>query len=238
MSSPETTNATAETNAAQTTDETTVDQTAENEQPEQTQESQGTVEKQPEIVVGSVVQGTTASLGAAADAEVVKKTLEQKPVMQQQDVSKFQKRLNDVKQSGSALAKTIVSTLESYVSTMAPGKINEENVIHRNQLQLWSVIKNTLENEEDFENNWKLLVSFFREYQKGALGGSAPFRGLDNIKSISKEQNQAFMNVLNLLIISGGLTNKKDVVKYTNLDKTISSIFKETVRQRIVNYYV
>jgi hypothetical protein len=191
-----------------------------------------------EIVVGSVVKGTTSNLGQAATPAQTKAIIAQKPVAQPQDVSKFDKKINEVKASGSPVEKSIVSTLETYVVTMAPGKLNEDSTIHRLQIQLWGIIKNTLETEENFDNNWKLLVSYFRQYRDGALGGSSPFRGLDNIKGISSEQNQAFMNVLNLLIVTAGLTNKKDVSKHTRLDKSITSIFKESVRQRVINYYV
>lgn len=191
-----------------------------------------------EIVVGSVVSGTTSNLGQAATPAETKVIIAQKPVAQPQDVSKFDKKINEVKAKGSALEKSIVSTLDTYVATMAPGKINEDSTVHRLQMQLWNVIKNTLETEENFENNWKLLISYFREYRDGALGGSSPYRGLDNIKGISSEQNQAFMNVLNLLLVTAGLTNKKDVSKHTRLDKSITSIFKESVRQRVINYYV
>lgn len=206
------------------------------EQPAQTEQQPETQTNQ--IVVGSVVPGTTSVLGAAAPAEKVREIISQKPVAQPQDVSKFEKKLNEVKADGTALEKMIVTTLEAYVKTMAPGVINEEQVIHRAQMQLWNVLKNTLEAEENFDNNWKLVISFFRQYRDGALGGSSPFRGLDSIKGISAEQNQAFMNVINLLIVTAGLTNKKDVSKHTRLDKSIHSIFKESVRQRVINYYV
>lgn len=199
-----------------------------------TQESK----EEPKIVVGSLVGGTSAPLGNAVTEEKAKEIIEQKPVAAQPVLSKFQKKIEEIKQSGSAIEKSIVTTLESYVKTLAPGVLNEETIIHRNQLQLWNIIKGTLENEEEFDNNWKLLIMFFREYREGALGGSYPFRGLDNIKGISAEQIKAFMNVLNLLTISAGLNNKKDVSKFTRLDKSIHSIFKESVRQRVINYYV
>lgn len=207
-------------------------------QSETVTEQPAAISSEPTIVVGSVVAGTSSALGNKVDEQKTKEIISQKPIAQPQDVSKFEKRVNEIKAKGNTLQKLIVNVFEKYVVDMAPGKPVEEKNLHRSQMQLWNVLKNTLENEDGFEDNWKLVISFFREYKDGALGKSYPYRGLDNITVISAEQNQALMNLLNLLTISGGIVDKKSVQKYVRLDKAIHRIFSEEVRQRVVNYYV
>lgn len=195
-------------------------------------------EKVEPVVSGSIVSNVTSALGKSAPKEMAQKIASQKTVAPKQTASKFEQKIADFLNNGTTFQKMFVATLQRYVEEMKPGRVFEDPMqAFKHQRSLWDTVKNIVLTEENFIENWKMLVMFFRNNRDGALGDKYPFRFMENTPNMNTEERQAFLNLMTLLTVSGGLNNPKDVAKSVSLDRVIHRILGQEARQRVVNYY-
>ena len=139
----------------------------------------------------------------------------------------------------------IVSTLDEYVTKMAPNVMIVDNKGAEMQMRLWRLLKNLInqpQSQVDFKESWNLIIAYFKEY--GGDRGVLSMRYVNRFFhawSGSELESFAFQGVIGLLQISADPDpqSRQRQMGLINLDQMFAKadIFNEEGRQRIFAFY-
>lgn len=184
---------------------------------------------------GVLVGKTSDKLGTQASQQVQnnisKESTASRPVL-----NSFQDSLDQLLKTGSMKEKSVIVSMRSYIQKMAPGLPVETKDGVFLQQGLWKLIQTISNSDDDFDQSFKLLISFFREYKDTVLSERYIFRFVESM-TIGSENIRAFQSTINIIMIAATTINKKDVKKQVDLNRALSSGLTEEARQRIISYF-
>lgn len=212
--------------------ETVQDTASTNEQATSAPETQAAVQEQsnPEPEQAPVVQ-TPAPAPAVAPA--VAPVVEAAPA---KTLSKLERMVQKAMTTGTPTEKQLISFFNNYIDVMAPGKPMDSKKGAGHQQTLWRGILTALNDDENFDKSFPLMIEFVKEHRKGVFSDSYAFRFTEQM-TLSKEQLAAFNSFIVTLQIAAGLVNKKDMSKQVDLNKLMTPVYKEATRQRLIAYF-
>jgi hypothetical protein len=199
-------------------------------------------EKQPEVTEekSNTQEADTSIVGTVA-------TREEKPVdtttvvtteETEQDKSEVAKVIEGLKENGSKTEKTLIRSLEAYITAMAPGKPNDGDSGARHQYGLWQTIRSIAQSspDEDFKRLWGILLAFVEEHKEGAFADRYLFRFAESWRH-DKSELDGFQRVLQLIKLTSNPAERAKGLRQVDLTRTLESGFTEQARSRIVQYY-
>lgn len=190
-----------------------------------------------QVKLGTVVQSAAAPLGKSVAPAAAKKILSQPSKSVAPVLSAWDQRLNDLLTKGTVFQQSMVGVLKRYNEEMHPNKPVDIATARTQQRALYNIIVKVIDTDENFQDNWRTVVGFFREYKKSTYGDKYVNRFMDLLNNFRGEERQVFQNLLALLSITAGLNNHKQVTKYYMLDKGLVNPLKPASIQRVINYY-
>jgi hypothetical protein len=187
------------------------------------------------ISTGVLVGKTTDRLGTEASQQVqnniAKETTAGRPVL-----NTFQDLTDQLLKTGSMKEKTVIVSMRSYIQKMAPGlPLDIKDGVFLQQ-GLWKLIQTISNTDDDFDQSFKILIDFFREYKGTTLSERYIFRFVENM-TMGSENIRAFQSVINIIMIAATTINKRDVKKQVDLNRALNSGLTEEARQRIISYF-
>jgi hypothetical protein len=184
------------------------------------------VEAVPELAPAPVA----TSVKAKAKVQVV-----EKPAT---TPTNFTDMVAQIKKSGTIAQKTLVASIEAYMTNMAPGKPVSNDDGAKFQYQLWKTIHNLAHNAPlpEFRSLWNLLLAYVHNHKQGVFADRYLFRFSEYwIQSI--EELNGFQRILNLINLTCDPGTRVLGLRQVNLDATLSEAFTEDARQRILSFY-
>lgn len=188
-----------------------------------------------ENTTGVLVNKASDKLGTQAPQQVqnniAKESTAARPVL-----NTFQDMLDQLLKTGSMKEKSVIVSMRSYLDKMAPGlPVDTKDGVFLQQ-GLWKLIQTISNTDDDFDQSFKLLISFFREYKNTTLSDRYIFRFVESM-TIGSESIRAFQSTISIIMIAATTINKKDVKKQVDLNRALSSGLTEEARQRIISYF-
>lgn len=143
-----------------------------------------------------------------------------------------------IKDSGTTIEKSLLVSLETYVSDMAPRKPVDIKTGARHQYSLWRVIRTALETvpAEDFKKCWNLILAFFKEYEDASFHDRYVFRFADQWVQSDKEL-LAFQSILNMIKLTADPATRAANLKKVDMKRTLEIVFSDVARQRVQSFY-
>lgn len=184
---------------------------------------------------GVLVGKTTDKLGTQATQQVqnniAKESTAARPVL-----NTFQDLTDQLLKTGSMKEKSVIVSMRSYLQKMAPGlPVDTKDGVFLQQ-GLWKLIQTISNTDDDFDQSFRLLIGFFKEYKDTTLSERYIFRFVENM-TMGSENIRAFQSVINIIMIAATTINKRDVKKQVDLNRAMSSALTEEARQRIISYF-
>lgn len=174
-------------------------------------------------------------------------TKENRPKTDEEQV--FDTLIDITIEEGSDLAVELVEFMQRYVVEMdvevAPpsGKSDEKNlrrneIFAKRQLRFFRTILAVVEKSdpEDFVKTWIVLIAFFRRYKNGALSVRKVFRFAEYWTE-NKDELIAYQRIVNLLLLSTDVEQRRNVSKNVDILKTTEFCFTDAGRSNIALYY-
>ena len=190
-----------------------------------------------EIKLGTVVQSTSAPLGKAVAPEETKKILAQPSKAVAPVLDAFEQKVQKFLTQGDIVQQTLVGVLNRYNEEMSPHRAVDVPTARTQQKALWNIIVKVMDTDENFSENWRMIIAYFKRYRQGTFGDKSVNRFMDLLTNFNIEERQTFMNILALLSLTAGLNNPKMVHKYYVLDRGLTRPIKPQSRQRVINFY-
>lgn len=148
----------------------------------------------------------------------------------------FAEKIADLKVNGSEREKALITYLEAYTTKMAPGVPLTIKESVANQQSLWRALFNLIQNEDNFNEGFNLVLSYFREFKDAAFHEKYVFRDSEHF-TIGADQIFTFLALLNLLKIAAGSNSHKLVLKQVDMNRTLTAVYSDEGRQRVLNYF-
>lgn len=175
---------------------------------EVTQSAPVVVETSKEVVVKSVTETSSASLGEF---------------------------VTDAKNNGTQQLKGFLSSLETYCSKMAPGVPMPGDTGARNQYNLWQSLNSISKLPyTEFKKSWNLFLSFVNSDK--AFDNKYLFR-FSEFWLWSHDELDAFQRLLNIAKLTCDPAKRSHGLKEVSLDRSLEKFFTEESRQNIINFY-
>lgn len=188
-----------------------------------------------ENTTGVLVGKTSDKLGVQASQQVQnnisKESTASRPVL-----NNFQDQLDQLLKTGSMKEKSVIVSMRGYIQKMAPGLPVETKDGVFLQQGLWKLIQTVSNTDDDFDQSFRLLISFFKEYKDSVLSERYIFRFVESM-TMGSENIRAFQSTINIIMIAATTINKRDVKKQVDLNRALSSGLTEEARQRIISYF-
>lgn len=186
---------------------------------------------------------TTAPVTKTTPEPVKAETIKAKPKVQVVEKPAAQPtNLSDIvaqiKKSGTIAQKSLVTSIEAYMTNMAPGKPVKTDDGAKYQYQLWKTIQNLAHNApvEEFKSLWNLLLMFVNQHKQGVFHDRYLFRFSEYwVHSI--EELNGFQRILNLINLTCDPATRALGLRQINMDATLTDGFTDEARQRILSFY-
>ena len=186
---------------------------------------------------GALVSKASSALGAAVNKETAQRILAQPSKLVAPTLSKFEQKVQAFLNSGNNTQINLIGVLKRYQEEMHPNKTPDLSIVRIQQKALWNTINTVINTEDNFRDNWRMLVSYFRNNRDGAFGDKYVNRFMDMLNNFNNEEKQAFLNMLALISVACTVDDVKKVQKFIVLDKALVRPIKAEARQRIINFY-
>lgn len=188
--------------------------------------------------VDAVVQDTAAP---AADTAVADTTTVQADTtvetIAQPALSAIDQLIADVNATGSTDQIAIVTALADYVAMMRPGLPQDFNEGARRQVQLWSVLKNNIENVSmDFKDRWDTILAFFAKDESGCFTHQYIYRFAEYIH-LDPVSSEAFFNILDLIMLTANPAGRAAGLKQVDLSRSTGVGITPEGKRNLVMYY-
>lgn len=151
------------------------------------------------------------------------------------DLAKVQKT---VLEEGTRAQKSLIASLDRYLTKMKPGMPVNPDEGARNQYMLWRTIQGVIENSstEEFKKLWYIVLTYFNNYKTEAFGERYVFR-FSEYWVQSEEELKAFQRILNLIILTADSKTRTKSLSQVSIPRTLEEGFSELGRQRILSFY-
>lgn len=194
-------------------------------------EQQATTDVKTEEVSDTSAHSETAETEPAVEVQK-EPAKEEAPKMTAWDA-----KIAEIKLQGTDFQKMVVETLEKYIVDMRPKTVITETLMNQSQLQLWRVIRLTLESEEEFAACYPLIIAYFKHYANDVFDERYLFRGSDTIP-LDAETMKYFLGSLNVLKIAASVNNRRDVPKQVDLGRVMNeNVFSGEARNRVIAFF-
>ena len=224
-------------------------QTQQNNAKTETQVQQTTEQPPPPSTVLDQIQQIKSAQEASANKVQAKPQEPKKQVINAQYlknvpatafpvIENIDKLAEDIKKNGSDAQKALVSSMETYLTKMAPGiQINPNDGVVR-QYALWRAIKKVLENDPqtEFKGLWTILLAYVKANINGCFAHTHRYRFTERWTKSQSEFN-GLNNILNLLVVTCEPEGRKNVNKEVQLKHALGEGLKDTARARVYAYY-
>lgn len=173
-----------------------------------------------------------------ADEVAADETAKTEPVKEEAPkLSAWDAKIAEIKLQGTDFQKMVVETLEKYIVDMRPKTVITETLMNQSQLQLWRVIRLTIESEEEFAACYPLIIAYFKHYANDVFDERYLFRGSDTIP-LDAETMKYFLGSLNVLKIAASVNNRRDVSKQVDLGRVMNeNVFSGEARNRVIAFF-
>lgn len=148
----------------------------------------------------------------------------------------FEDRIAELKKTGTASQKTLISELEAYIEKMKPGQVIENDMGARTQYSLWLTIDKLLNKipGDEFRGAWAVLLLYFNHHKKGVFGHNYVFRFAEHWMQ-SEQVLTTLQRLLNLIMVTCDYSNNQ--LKKVDMRRTVEEGLTEEARRRILGYY-
>jgi len=165
----------------------------------------------------------------------------QEPVVEvksEQPLKDFDALVSKLLLEGTQNQKTLVKSLQSYITNMAPGKPIGINEGAKQQYYLWKSISSIAESApvDEFKKLWNILLAFFENYKDHAFHDRYVFR-FSEYWSWSDIELTAFQRILNIIKLTSNANTRDNCLKNVDLDRSLAVGFSDEARQRITTFY-
>ena len=152
------------------------------------------------------------------------------------DVTDFDQLVGKLRNSGTAAEVALITTLDSYIENMKPGRPIDGSAGVAFQYKLWNALHRVVEDSptQEFNKLWNLVVAYFRHYQKGVFNGQYVNRFAE-FWVRSEDDLYSFQQLTNLLSIAA--TNPQYLTKLVSITKVVEKTFTEVGRGRLIGLY-
>ena len=175
-----------------------------------------------------------------ADATVVETTVQADTTVttiEQPKLSAIEQLIADTNANGTADQIAIVTALADYVAKMRPGIPQDFNEGARRQVQLWSTIKNNIENVNmDFKDRWDTLLAFFAADDSGCFSHQYVYRFAEYIH-LDPVSIEAFHNTLDLIMLTANPAGRAAGLKQVDLSRSTGVGITPEGKRNLVMYY-
>jgi len=139
------------------------------------------------------------------------------------------------------LKTELITFMQQYVTDMAPGTTMSKTggIPGANyQLSFCRMLIKVIEKSppEDFRRNWIIVLSFFWQYKKAALGE----RYINRFSEYWMKDDPnltVFQRLMNLCLVSANPETRGQVLSRVDIVKTTSLVFTETGKQNVLLFY-
>lgn len=140
-------------------------------------------------------------------------------------------------QSRSQQAIMVISSIEQYISDMAPRKPVTQTSIDMNQVKLYRAIQMCINNlDSEFKEIYTKILSMFEEHKGGAFRETHVFRGADTMP-LPEDDRKAFHRLINLLKVTANPQSRSIALKQVDLQASTQYGITEVGRNRILAFY-
>lgn len=212
---------------------TTVDATAiVTETPVATATVDSTVIDTPVVEVAPVVTETIQADAATAVATPITPVATVTPT-----VSDFAAIIGGILDTGTATQKQTIWRMEDYITKMRPGVTQTEQSGTQNQLTFWHFLNSTINLEQaEFKQCWAIVLFYFKEYNKGALGEQYVARFFNAIR-LDDASMKAFQHLLDLCSLTADAGTRAQAMRQMDLNRAISVGISEQAKANIISFY-
>lgn len=150
----------------------------------------------------------------------------------------FKESLAKLKANGTSAQLTLISSIETYMDNMTPGKVIDSKQGAFYQYSLWKAIYNAvcLSDRSEFKSLWNIILGYFNEYSNGIFGERYVYRFTEQW-SYSNTELQAFLRTLNLIKLTENPATRANGLKQVDMNRTLADGYTEEGRQRIIGFY-
>lgn len=161
----------------------------------------------------------------------------------------FNKALERAKATGTDLTKELVSFMQKYVVDM---KYDQKNEMDPNkgaayQKNFCRMIMKVIEKstgkviidgreQDEFRQNWIVLLTFFWFYRKGALGPKEVNRFAANWQN-ADEGVTIFQRLVNLCLLSANPADRPKTLKQADILRTLDLGLTQEGKERVIGFY-
>lgn len=151
-------------------------------------------------------------------------------------VNDFEGLVSKMRVNGTPSEVQLVTSLDSYIEAMKPGRPIEGTAGVTQQYKLWTTLYRVIEESstQEFNKLWNVVVAYFREYQKGVFNGQYVNRFAE-FWARGEDELYAFQQLTNLLSLAA--TDRQNLPKLVSIHKVVEKKFSEVGRGRLINMY-
>lgn len=149
----------------------------------------------------------------------------------------FQSLISNERRAGTPAAQYLISFMDSYIVSMAPGRTVTTDSVLKFQEGLHDVIVHVIERapSTEFKRLWNILIAYFVEYKTHCFAPRYYGRGAKDWKR-NPEQFTVLQALVNLLYVSA--SDIKTVNQNVNINSVMGSGFSEEGRGRVISFYL
>jgi hypothetical protein len=151
--------------------------------------------------------------------------------------SDFIKLINTLRVDGTANQKAIIQGIDSYLATMMPGIPVSDDDGAKQQVKLWKLIRNVIDNHtDDFRANFNLILGFVNEYRSSVFHEHYIGRFAYHV-NLTAEEIKLMQFVLYLMCETANLDTRKQRIKEISIDRALANGLSESSRAKILGFY-
>jgi hypothetical protein len=151
--------------------------------------------------------------------------------------SEFIKLINTLRVDGTANQKAIIQGIDSYIAAMMPGIPVSDDDGAKQQVKLWRLIRNVIDNHtDDFRANFNLILGFINEYRSSVFHEHYIGRFAYHV-NMTSEEIKLMQFVLYLMCETANLETRKERIKEISIDRALANGLSESSRAKILGFY-
>lgn len=152
-------------------------------------------------------------------------------------VSDFAAIIGGILDTGTATQKQTIWRMEDYINKMRPGVTQTEQSGTQNQLTFWHFLNSTINlDQAEFKQCWAIILFYFKEYNKGALGEQYVARFFNAIR-LDEASMKAFQHLLDLCSLTADAGTRAQAMRQMDLNRALSVGISEQAKANIISFY-
>ncbi len=150
----------------------------------------------------------------------------------------FESRIANLKLTGTSEEKGLIYTFEAYIEGMRPGVPVSGEKGNQFQYTLWRALFNIIHNAPvaQFKTLWQLVLEYFKVYH-GSVFDDRYLNRFSEFWKQNRKELDGFQRLLNLIKLTANPATREQGLKQVDLDKTLSAVFSDEGRNRVISFY-